>query len=163
MDRFLLSHGESVWCKSFVFSFLSIRKVLGLPFAGAVCQPHPVVSLLFSVSYPQTRRSYYLFFNYLFFTTCFRVSRMLEELRGGVSRMLEESSGGGYPECSWKTPPHHWHLWINLAAAGDQDTVRSPRNDFQRCDTESPTRSAKAAVGPLRGWNGEPSGLAGLD
>ena len=87
---------------------------------------------------------------------------MLEELRGVVSRMLEESRGGGYPECSWKTPPNHWHLWINLAA-GDQDTVRSPRNDFQRCDTESPTRSAKAAVGPLRGWNGEPSGLAGLD
>ena len=67
MDRFLLSHGESVWCKSFVFSFLSIRKVLGLPFAGVVCPPLPVVSLLFSVSYPQTRRSYYLFFNYLFF------------------------------------------------------------------------------------------------
>ena len=104
MDRFLLSHGESVWCKSFVFSFLSIRKVLGLPFAGAVCQPHPVVSLLFSVSYSQTRRSYYLFFNYLFFTTCFRVSRMLEELRGGVSRMLEESSGGGIPNARGKLP-----------------------------------------------------------
>ena len=67
MDRFLLSHGESVWCKAFVFSSLPIRKVLGLPFAGAVCPPFPVVSLLFSVSYPQTRRSYYLFFNYLFF------------------------------------------------------------------------------------------------
>ena len=71
MDRFLLSHGESVWCKSFVFSFLSIRKVLGLPFAGVVCPPLPVVSLLFSVSYPQTRRSYYLFFNYLFFNYLF--------------------------------------------------------------------------------------------
>ena len=57
---------------------------------------------------------------------------MLEELRGEVTRMLEESSGGSDPECSWKTPPHHWHLWMNLAAAGDQDTVGSPRNDFQR-------------------------------
>ena len=27
----------------------------------------------------------------------------------------------------------HWHLWINLAVVGDQDTVGSPRNDFQRC------------------------------
>ena len=38
-----------------------------MPFAGGVSPPLPVVSLLFSVSYPQDRRSYYLFFNYLFF------------------------------------------------------------------------------------------------
>ena len=38
-----------------------------LPFAGGVSPPLPVVSLLFSVSYPQPSRSYYLFFNYLFF------------------------------------------------------------------------------------------------
>ena len=41
-----------------------------LPFAGGFSPPLSVVSLLFSVSYPQIRRSYYLFFNYLFFTTC---------------------------------------------------------------------------------------------
>ena len=34
---------------------------------GGVSPPLPVVSLLFSVSYPQAHRSYYLFFNYLFF------------------------------------------------------------------------------------------------
>ena len=41
------------------------RKVLVLPFAGGVSPPLPMVSLLFSVSYPQSRRYYYLFFNYL--------------------------------------------------------------------------------------------------
>ena len=46
------------------------------------------------------------------------------------------------------THTHHWHLWINLAAAGDQDTVRSPRNDFQRCDTE---RVQPGAQRPLSG------------
>ena len=51
--------------KSCVFSSLPIRKVLVLPFAGGVSPPLPVVSLLFSASYPQDRRSYYLFFNYL--------------------------------------------------------------------------------------------------
>ena len=40
--------------KSFVFSSLPIRKVLVLPFAGGVSPPLPVVSLLFSVSYPQS-------------------------------------------------------------------------------------------------------------
>ena len=86
---------SAVWRKSFVFSSLPIRKGLIFRFAGGVSPPFPVFSLLFSASYPQDRRSYYLFFNYLFFTTCFRVARMLEELRGGVARMLEESSGLG--------------------------------------------------------------------
>ena len=62
-----LARSTAVWCKSFIFSSLPIRKVLVLPFAGGVSPPLPVVSLLFSVSYPQDRRSYYLFFNYLFF------------------------------------------------------------------------------------------------
>ena len=43
-------------------------------------------------------------------------------------------------------PPHHWHLWINLAAAGDQDTVRSPRNDFQRCGDLRRTPATRGAV-----------------
>ena len=51
----------------FVFSSLPIRKVLVLPFAGGASPPLQVVSLLFSASYPQDRRSYYLFFDYLFF------------------------------------------------------------------------------------------------
>ena len=57
----------AVWRKSFVFRFLPIRKVLVLSFAGGVSPPLALVSLLFSVSYPQDRCSYYLFFNYLFF------------------------------------------------------------------------------------------------
>ena len=44
----------AVCCKSFVFSFLPIRKVLVLSFAGGVSPPLPLVSLLFSVSYPQS-------------------------------------------------------------------------------------------------------------
>ena len=43
----------AVLSKSFVFSFLHIRKVLGLFFGGGVSPPLPVVYLLFSVSYPQ--------------------------------------------------------------------------------------------------------------
>ena len=57
-----LARSAAVCRKSFVFSSLPIRKVLVLPFAGGVSPPLPVVSLLFSVSYPQARRSYYLFF-----------------------------------------------------------------------------------------------------
>ena len=60
----------AVCLKSFVLSSLPIRKVLVLLFAGGVSPHLPAVSILFSVSYPQHRRSYYLFFNYLFFTTC---------------------------------------------------------------------------------------------
>ena len=52
--------------KSFVFSYLPVRKVLVLPFAGGVSPPLPVFSLLFSASYPQASRSYYLFFNYMY-------------------------------------------------------------------------------------------------
>ena len=48
-----LARSAAVWCKSFVFSSLLIRKVLVLPFAEGVSPPLPVVSLLFSVSYPQ--------------------------------------------------------------------------------------------------------------
>ena len=42
-----------VYRKSFVFSSLPIGKVLVFPFAGGASHPLPVVSLLFSVSYPQ--------------------------------------------------------------------------------------------------------------
>ena len=51
--------------KSCVSSSLPIRKVLVLSFAGGVSPPLWVVYRLFSASYPQTRRFYYLFF-----TTC---------------------------------------------------------------------------------------------
>ena len=53
-----LARSAAVCSKSFVFSSLSIRKVLVLPFAGGVSPPLPVISLLFSASYPQARRSY---------------------------------------------------------------------------------------------------------
>ena len=48
-----LARSTVVFCKSFVFSFLPIRKVLALPLVGGASPPLPVVSLLFSVSYPQ--------------------------------------------------------------------------------------------------------------
>ena len=70
----------AVWCKSFVFSFLPIRKVLVLPFAEGVSPPLPVGSLLFSVSYPQASRSYYLFFNYLFFNYLYMCRFSAKEL-----------------------------------------------------------------------------------
>ena len=57
-----LARSAAVWRKVFVFSSLPIRKVLVFREARA-----PLLGGLFffSVSYPQTRRSYYLFF-----TTC---------------------------------------------------------------------------------------------
>ena len=45
---------------------------------------------------------------------------MLEESSGESTRMLVENSHASLD------------LWINLAAAGDQNTVRSPKNNFQR-------------------------------
>ena len=65
-----LARSTAVWRKSFVFSSLPIRKGLVCFLRGALAPPLSVVSLLFSASYPQDRRSYYLFFNYLFFTIC---------------------------------------------------------------------------------------------
>ena len=56
-----LARSAAVRSKSFVFSFLPIRKVLVLPFRGASAPSSSAVSLLFSVSYPQDRRFYYLF------------------------------------------------------------------------------------------------------
>ena len=52
-----LARSAAVCSKSFVFSFLPIRKGLILPFRAVFLQR----------VYPQVRRSYYLFFNYLFF------------------------------------------------------------------------------------------------
>ena len=72
--------------------------VFVLPFAGGVSPPLPVVSLLFSASYPQPdRRSYYLFFNYLFFNYLYGSPVMVEESRGGVSRNGRRIEGGGSP------------------------------------------------------------------
>ena len=56
-----LARSAAVRSKSFVFSFLPIRKVLVLPFRGESAPSSSAVSLLFSVSYPQDRRFYYLF------------------------------------------------------------------------------------------------------
>ena len=65
-----LGRSAAVWCKSFVFSSLPIRKVLVLPLAGGVSPPLPVVSLLFSVSYSQESSLLLLVLYYLFCTTC---------------------------------------------------------------------------------------------
>ena len=77
--------------KSFVFSYLPIRKVLVLPFAGGVSPPLPVVSLLFSASYPQARRSYYLFFNYLFFNYLLGGPESAKNCRGGSRKRVDNS------------------------------------------------------------------------
>ena len=65
-----LARSAAVWRKMFVFSSLPIRKVLVLPFAGGVSPPLSLVSLLFLVSYPQDRCSYYLFFTTCSLTIC---------------------------------------------------------------------------------------------
>ena len=56
---------------------------------------------------------------------------MLEELRGEVSRMLEESSGEVSRMLVDNSPKSPAPV-ENFAAAGDQDTVGSPRSGFQR-------------------------------
>ena len=60
-----LARSAAVCRKSFFFSSLPIRKGLILPFLEGRQPLSWVVSILFSVSYSQDRRSYYLFF-----TTC---------------------------------------------------------------------------------------------
>ena len=79
---------------------------------------------------------------------------MFEESRGGGLANVRRIEGGGSCECSWKTPPHHWHLWINLAAAGDQDTVTSPRSDFQRCGyrESNPERKGRCRAAERLEW-----------
>ena len=67
-----------------------------LPFAGGVSPPVPAVFLLFSVSYPQARRSYYLFFNYLFLLLV-GVTRNSEELGAKVTRNSENQCRRGDP------------------------------------------------------------------
>ena len=61
---------RAVWYKSLFFQFFTYKEGFGFAFCGGDVSPPPplpVVSLFFSASYPQARRSYYLFFSYLFF------------------------------------------------------------------------------------------------
>ena len=82
---------------------------------GAVSPPFPLVSLLFSVSYPQASRSYYLFF-----TTC---SLLLECL--GVAAEILGSNLGVAAEnlrmvsrcCSVDTPPESQETVDNRLSA----------------------------------------------
>ena len=99
-----LARSAAVWCKSFVLSFLPIRKVLVLPFAGGASPSLPVVSLLFSVSYPQARRSYYLFFNYLFFNYLYRVAGICGKIGGEVAGICGKPSGRGSRYMRGKPP-----------------------------------------------------------
>ena len=67
-----------------------------LSFAGGFSPLLSVVSLLFSVSYPQARRSYYLFFNYLFLLlVC--VTRICGNEGGGVTRICGNELKTCYP------------------------------------------------------------------
>ena len=80
---------------------LPIRKVFSA--GGGFC-------FQFSASYPQDRRSYYLFFNYLFFTTCtcFHFARIC----GGTCFHFARICGlAVFPLCTWKTVPNHTSLW----------------------------------------------------
>ena len=99
-----LARSAAVLYKSFFFSSLPIRKVLVLPFAGGVSPPLPVVSLLFSASYPQIRRSYYLFCTTCSSTTCicWRNGRRIE---GECWRNGRRTVSAMLAEWSWKTPP----------------------------------------------------------
>ena len=101
-----------------------------LTLVGGVSPPVPVFSLLFSASYPQARRSYYLFFNYLFFNYLY-VYRFMRRFFVGIYRFMRSGLTGRLSVYAWKTGLDHRDLWINLAAAGDQNTVRSPKNNFQ--------------------------------
>ena len=92
-----LARSAAVWRKVFFFSSLRIRRVLVLCFAGGVSPPLPVVFLLFSVSYPQAHRSYYLFFNYLFLTTCKGLPNR-RRIEGGGLPNRRRSSARGSPE-----------------------------------------------------------------
>ena len=60
--------------------------------------------------YAQASRSYYLFFYYLFFTTCkvFPNGLRIERKIFPNGRRIER---GSLPEWSWKTPPNHTSLW----------------------------------------------------
>ena len=153
-----LARSAAVLRKSCGFSYLPIRKGLILPFAGGVSPPLPVVSLLFSATYPQASRSYYLLFNYLFFTTCFRVSRIVFHRKaraGGVLCFTGKPRGGGIVF-------HRGKLSGSPKACGNKRFTPSD-DSGARGSLEGPTRPAEAAVGPLRGRKGEPSLLAGLD
>ena len=55
---------------SLLFQFFTYKEGFSFAFCGGRQPLSWVVSLLFSASYPQDRRSYYLFLYYLFFTTC---------------------------------------------------------------------------------------------
>ena len=70
---------------------------MGLPFAGGVSPPLPVVSLLFSASYPQDRCSYYLFFNYLFFNYLYVLLEWTYFAPVNVTRMDVFASVKCYP------------------------------------------------------------------
>ena len=104
--------------------------------------------------YPQASRSYYLFFYYLFFTTCkvFPNGRRIERKIFPNGRRIER---GSLPEWSWKTPPNHTSLW----KTNDLRLLTIPEGEGY---LES-TQRGKAADGPLRAGKGEISSLAGLD
>ena len=100
----------AVFRKSFVFSSLPIRKVLVLHFAGGVSPPFPVVSLLFSVSYPQASRSYYLFFTTCSLTTCMGIALGTNIWFLGIA--LGTRNGClRYCVRYWKTVLNHTSLW----------------------------------------------------
>ena len=94
-----LARSAAVFSKSFVFSYLPLRKVLVFRegrapllggFSFVFSELSTDSSLLLLVLY------------YLFFTTC-RGSRILEELEGGGVPNTRESGAKGGPEYSWKT------------------------------------------------------------
>ena len=86
----------AVWCKSFVFSSLSIRKGLVLNFC-------PILSTGSSLLL--------LDLYYLFFTTCLLGIHFQRRIRAGGIHFQRRTSAGGYPLSAWKTRRIHTSLW----------------------------------------------------
>ena len=100
-----------------------------MPFAGSVSPPLPVVSLLFSASYPQDRRSYYLFF-----TTCSLLLVWVGGFTGNQGQKVGGFTGnqgqkvGGFTVDNWSESP----VPVDKTRSGNR--LGSPRNSFQRAD-----------------------------
>ena len=80
--------------------------------------------------YPQIRRSYYLFFNYLSYYL-YVLPVWYKNRGGGCYPFGTKLPFLGLPVWYWKTPLNHRYLWINLTVVVVQNAVRSPRTGFR--------------------------------
>ena len=126
--------------KSWVFSSLPIRKVLGLCFAGGVSPPLPVgFSFVFSelstaVVAPTTWSLLFVFY-YL----CVKVFQ--RKIWAGVKVFQRKVQSWGKGVSAWKTTLDHRYLWKNTV-------IGSPRSGFQMLEHAR----GWAIAGPFRGY-----------